>query len=153
MKNRRHVALGFLGLAPLALLGCGSDSSQDVGRAADKATATRVVEIRQVDALRFEPASIEVKASETVTLRVTNEGTLIHEFFLGDQKAHDERNAEMQDMGTSPMKMADLANSLNVEPGTTEELTWTFPAEGTVQFGCHQPGHYDDGMKGTAQVS
>jgi len=152
--HRRNIALGFVGLMSFALAGCGSDSdsSDDIGQAGDKAKAARVVEVRQLDALRFEPATIGVKGGETVTFRVTNTGKLIHEFFLGDKKAHDARDKEMKGMGAEPMKMADVANSLNIEPGATEELTWTFPEKGTVEFACHEPGHHADGMKGTIKV-
>ena len=135
-------------------VGCGGgDNTASIGQAGEKAKAARVVEIRQVDSLLFEPASIEVKANETVTLRIVNGGSIIHEFFLGDAKAQDSHNEEMEDMGSMPMDMADTPNSVTVDPGATEELTWTFPDKGTVQFGCHQPGHYGGGMKGTVTVT
>lgn len=147
-------AFGLVGIISVAVAGCGGgDGATDIGQAADKANATRTLEIRQADALRFEPDVFEVKAGETVMLRVTNTGTLIHEFFLGDEKAHAARDKEMAGMGSEPMKMPDMANSLNIEPGATEEIAWTFPKKGTVRFGCHEPGHYDDGMKGTFNVT
>lgn len=138
--------------AGLALHGCGGDTSAGIGQAADKATASRVIEVRQLEELRFEPASIEVGAGETVTFRITNAGTLVHEFFLGDQKAHDKHDESMSAMGSEPMKMAAEPNAVTVDPGGTAEVTWAFPEKGTVQFACHQPGHYDDGMKGTVNV-
>jgi len=152
--NRRQIALGFAGLVSLALVGCGgSDSSESVGQPGDKAKATRVLEIRQVNGRRFEPDSLDVKAAETVTLRVTNAGSQIHEFFLGNTKAQKARDDEMKAMGPEPMKMADMSNSLTIEPGATEELTWTFSEKGSVPFGCHQPGHFGEGMKGTIKVT
>jgi uncharacterized cupredoxin-like copper-binding protein len=152
--NRRSTALAALWLVALATAGCGGDSEPaDVGAAGDKANASRTIEIRQLDAFRFEPAAIQVKPGETVTIRVTNAGSQIHEFFLGDEKAHDERDAEMKDMGSEPMMMRDMANGVTVDPGASKELTWTFPAKGSVEFGCHEPGHHDKGMKGTFTVA
>lgn len=149
---RRYRTLAFAGLIPVALLGCGGDSEADVGQPGDKARSSRTVEVRQVNGMRFEPSSVEVSASETVTFKITNTGTQIHEFFLGDQKAQDARDDEMKSMGAAPMKMPDLTNGVTVEPGETKELAWTFPEKGTVAFACHQPGHYSAGMKGTAKV-
>ncbi len=138
--------------ACLALAGCGG-GGDDIGEAGDKAKATRVVEVRMSDQPKFEPALIPVKPSETVTIRVTNTGKRIHEFYLGNQDAQEERQSEMKDMGSAPMNMADKPNSVTVDPGATEEITWTFPKKGAVQYGCHQPGDYDKGMRGEVKVS
>ena len=138
----------------LAVLGCGSGSgSGAIGQAADKASASRVIEVRQLQELKFEPASVAVRAGETVTFRITNAGTQVHEFFIGDQKAHDEHDDSMGAMGSEPMKMKAEPNAVTVDPGASAELTWAFPKKGNVQFACHEPGHYDDGMKGTVKVS
>lgn len=45
------------------------------------------------------------------------------------------------------------ANAIRIEPGETAELTWTFTDPGTVLMGCHEPGHYDAGMRGTITVT
>jgi uncharacterized cupredoxin-like copper-binding protein len=84
---------------------------------------------------------------------VTNTGTQLHEFVLGDAKVQDDHEKEMKDMAPENMKMADTANAVDVDPGETKELTWTFPKKGTVIFGCHVPQHYAGGMKGTITVS
>jgi len=148
----RHIALGFAGLLPLTLVACGGSSDSAIGKAGDKAKASRVLEVHQLDTHRFEPASLQVKAGETVTLRITNTGSQIHEFFLGDKKAQTAHNKEMQAMGSNPMKMTDTANAVTIDPGASKELTWTFPKSGTVDFGCHEPGHYLDGMFGSVKV-
>jgi len=41
----------------------------------------------------------------------------------------------------------DDADAIVVEPGETGTLTHTFDDAGTVEIGCHQPGHYGAGMK------
>jgi len=149
-----NIALGIVGLSLIGVAGCGASSdSADVGKVGDKAKATRVIEIRMLDTLRFEPASVAVKPNETVTLRVTNTATLIHEFLLGNAKTQDDHDSQMKSMGAEPMKMRDTPNNLNIDPGTTEEITWTFPAKGKVEFGCHQPGHYAKGMEGVVNIA
>jgi uncharacterized cupredoxin-like copper-binding protein len=44
-------------------------------------------------------------------------------------------------------------DALTVQPGKTRELEHTFDEAGEVLIGCHQPGHYDAGMKVTVTVS
>ena len=41
----------------------------------------------------------------------------------------------------------DDAEAVTVEPGESATLTYTFEEAGTVEVGCHQPGHYKAGMK------
>jgi len=153
MKDLRYVALALVGLFPALLVGCGSDSATDIGKAAEKAKASRVIEIRQLDTHRFDPANVQVKAGETVTLHITNTGSQIHEFFLGVKKDQDARDTEMKGMGSNPMKMPNTVNDVTVDPGGSGDITWTFAKKGTVDFGCHEPGHYADGMKGTITVA
>ena len=42
---------------------------------------------------------------------------------------------------------------LTVAPGDTETMTRTFDDTGTVVIGCHQPGHWESGMKATVTVT
>jgi len=152
-RSKRAVlvlAAGCVGL--LGLAGCGGDDSANVGQAGDKAKATRVIEVTQNDE-RFIPSFINVKPSETVTIRVSNKGTKIHEFFLGNEEEQDEREDLMNDMGSAPMNMADKPNSITIEPGASEEITWSFPKGGTIPFGCHQPGDFAKGLKGEIKVA
>ncbi len=94
-------AASVVAAAGLAVLGCGSSDSGSIGQAAEGASASRVIEVRQLQELKFEPATVAVKAGETVTFRITNAGTQVHEFFIGDQKAHDEHDDSMAAMGRS----------------------------------------------------
>ncbi|MEO5680216.1 MAG: plastocyanin/azurin family copper-binding protein [Acidimicrobiales bacterium] len=137
----------------IALVGCGGGGSAGIGQAGDKANATRTIEVRQYDTPRLEPAFFNVKPSETVTFKIVNTGTRIHEFYLGNEKDQKGRESTMKEMGSSPMAMADKANGVTVDPGATKELTWTFAKSGQVLFGCHEPGDYEKGMKGTIRVS
>ena len=42
---------------------------------------------------------------------------------------------------------------VTVDPGETGELETAFDEAGTYEIGCHEPGHYDAGMKLTVEVS
>lgn len=157
----------------LVLTGCGdgggtsagSDSGEMGGmRGMDEMSGTtavgatagkpdRVIEVKMLAELRFDPATIAVKAGETVTFKITNQADTFHDFMLGTENEHEARDMEMRQMGDQPMEMDDEANSVTLEGGETKELNWTFDEEGTVIFGCHQPGHYGAGMKGTVTVS
>jgi uncharacterized cupredoxin-like copper-binding protein len=160
--NYRIAAVGMT--AALALAGCSSDgdshehgsgSEFTFGQPGDPTKATRTVEVKMGDDLRYDPATIAVKPGETVTFRVTNSGAQLHEFILGDEEFHKEHDKEMMEMGGgAPMRMPDEPEGINIDPGQTEQITWTFPDRPeTVTFACHEPGHWLGGMKGNFTVS
>ena len=140
-------------LAGVLVLGACSKKKTDIGKAAEPAAATRTVEIRQLETRKFDPPLVEAKAGETITFRITNTATSLHEFFLGDKKAQEAHEQEMAAMGDAEMKMSDTETRLFLEPGETKELTWTFPAKAEVPFGCHMPGHFKGGMQGSIKVA
>lgn len=151
MHRRTRALFLILAAASSVLAGCGG-SEGGIGEPADKAKATRVIEVRQFDQPKFEPALIVVKPSEIVTLRITNTGKRIHEFYLGSKDDQEDHAREMGGAG-QPTNMPDRSNAVTVEPGQTEELTWQFPKQGSVQVGCHQPGDYASGMRAEVKVS
>ncbi len=148
MKKRLAVILGMA----LVLGACGDDGG-GIGQAADASKATRTIEISQLDTRKFEPTEIDVKEGETVTITVTNTATSLHEFFLGDEKSQEDHEKEMAAMGDAEMKMSDTEARLFMEAGESKSITWTFSDSGEVPFGCHMPGHYDGGMRGTFKVT
>ena len=154
-------AVGILTLA-LAVAGCGGDTSATTttgmddmesdfsfGAPADAADADRTVEITASDDLTFDPAEIAVSPGEVITFRVINDGQIPHDFVLGDEAAQEEHEEEMAEMEGMEH---DEPNTLSVAVGETKELTWKFGEDGTVIFGCHEPGHYDGGMLGHVTV-
>ena len=152
MKKRSiRLALGVL--AAIAAGACGSDGGE-YGEAADAAQAQRTVDVTITQPKQYEPSSITVAPGEVVKFRVTNATSELHEFMLGDEKAHEEHDGEMADMPKESMKMADQPNLLGLDPGKTKELTWKFPdkAGATVIYGSHVPGDYTGGLKGTITV-
>ena len=144
----------------LAVAACGQDddvttnpdateSEFAFGSPADAGDADRVIVIQTTDALTFEPADITVAAGETVTFRLSNDGTVVHDFTLGDQATQDEHEAEMSEMNGMAHNEPDV---VTIPSGETVELTWTFGDGGSILIGCHQPGHHAAGMTGQITV-
>lgn len=128
-----------------------SEGTADVGGPADAAHAARTVEVIALDTMTFEPSTVDVSAGETVTLEITNGGQAAHEFTLGDaamQQEHADAMAHLPDGMPH-----DLPNSVRLQPGETKELTWRFGHAGTLEYACHEPGHYEAGMRGQLTVS
>ncbi len=129
----------------------GNAAGSGAGEPADAGQASRSIEVTTGNSMAFDPASIQVAAGETVTFVVTNAGQAVHEFTLGDaamQREHADAMAHM------PAGMAhELPNSITMQPGETKRLTWSFVQAGTLEYACHEPGHFDAGMRGQIAVS
>ena len=125
--------------------------SGGIGGPADAGEAARTVEVTTLDTMTFAPARIDVSAGETVTFVVTNSGKVIHEFTLGDgamQQQHAQAMAHM------PSGMAHgFPNAITLRPGETKRLTWRFGDAGSLEFACHEPGHYQAGMRGHITIT
>lgn len=111
----------------------------------------QVINVTLSDALRIEPAQITVKAGMPVTFQVTNPGLLDHEFYVGDEAAQAEHEAEMVAMGG--MMPHDEETGIAVKPGQAKDLTLTFPSPGVFLGGCHITNHYSGGMRTTITVT
>ena len=90
----------------------------------------------------FSPSTLSVAKGEKVTFRFVNEDAVRHDAFVGDAAAQAEHEKEMRE-GHG----AHGDDAVTVEPGKTATLTHTFDEAGTVEIGCHEPGHYGAGMK------
>ncbi len=99
----------------------------------------------------FEPAAINVAKGETIKFNLSNVGEIDHEFVLGDHHAIMEHKKEMEQ--ASEMHGHDSPNAMRLAPGKHGHLTWSFVNDGTFEFACLIPGHYDAGMKGKLTVS
>ena len=143
--NPSDRTISRLALAAALVLSLAACSS---GGAASPPAATRTIQITMNDQMRFEPATFEVAVGETVRFDVRNDGQIVHEFYVGtadDQVAHE---AEM----AAGHATHDHTNSVNVDPGQTKPLELTFARAGTLEVGCHVPGHWPAGMRGTITV-
>lgn len=126
----------------------GGGDGAGFGKAADAEDADRTVEVKTLDELRFDPEEITAEAGETINFVVTNDGRAPHEFVIGDQKYQEEHEQAMEHGGHGES----TGNVVEVDPGDTAEIAWTFTEPGEVFYACHVEGHYQGGMVGTVTV-
>jgi uncharacterized cupredoxin-like copper-binding protein len=98
----------------------------------------RLVLMNMDDTLAFMPDSVTVAKGETIRFVLVNSGKVTHEF----------------QVGPADMVAADQVDGvLNLEKdelvaGHTYALDYTFSGPGPYAYACHEPGHYEAGMKG-----
>lgn len=145
MLMRRMTVIGAALVLLVAACGGGDDDATEGG------AGERTVEIDMVD-IAFEPDTLQVERGETVRFTFANRGKVAHDAFIGDEEAQAEHEQEMGDDHGGEHGDGD-EDAVTVDPGEDGELTYTFDESGTFEIGCHQPGHYDAGMKVTVEVS
>jgi uncharacterized cupredoxin-like copper-binding protein len=96
--------------------------------------------------VKYNPAVISVPAGKPVILRFVNKATIDHEALIGDSKEQDEHEKLMQSMPGMDMHTG-VKGFVEVKPGKSKDLPWTFPKAGITFIGCHKPAHYKGGMK------
>ena len=122
------------------------------------------VEIVMTD-MAFTPAAIDVAGGETVTFRFRNDGSVPHEAVFGDlteQVAHHEEMAAASSADHDMSNMSDMSDmsgeagqsgehselhAIMLAPGQSIEVTHTFAEAGETMIGCHEPGHWEAGMR------
>jgi uncharacterized cupredoxin-like copper-binding protein len=108
----------------------------------------------------FSPRTITVNAGETVTLKLTNEGTIEHEFMAGRAAVPSQGYSEDWLKRAIPGLASHthpgeehLGEGVRVSTDWPGRITLVVPQErGTYEFGCFIVGHYEAGMKGTIVV-
>ena len=138
---RRHVALWVALLAAAALAACSAAMGTPAGR-------TVAIAIRYS---HFSPASLSVAAGETVRFSITNRDPIDHEFILGDQAVQDREEA-----GTDLIHDGTVPGMVSVPAGRTVSTVVSFPkhpAERSLVYACHLPGHYAYGMRSLLTVT
>jgi len=120
------------------------------GEAGSRKAATRTVDISMSDAMRFTPDALEFARGETVRLRVTNRGKLMHELVIGTVA---ELDAHAELMRKFPGMKHHEPYMVHVPPGKTGEIVWKFSRAGQFRFACLIAGHYQAGMTGNISVS
>lgn len=136
---------------PSATMGQMEEMVDDFGEPADPADADRVIDVEVDNRFEFRPDQFEVAAGEVVTFAITNVGDLEHEFVLGDENAQQTMERLMAG-GDGHAHSGDMSNAVTIHAGETAELTWRFTTPGVVLVGCHVPGHWDAGMRGSVLV-
>jgi uncharacterized cupredoxin-like copper-binding protein len=110
---------------------------------------SRTIHVETTDTLRFVHDHLDVRAGETIAYEIRNAGNLPREFFIGspeEQLEHEREIASGAPMHAEP-------GQIDVPAGQTVQLVYTFQQPGTLEYGCHVPGHYPAGMRGTITVS
>lgn len=143
IRARFLLPFAILVVTALALAACSSG-----GASPSPSAAARTVKVTTTDQMRFEPATFEAAVGETVIFEVTNTGQIVHEFYVGTPEEQTSHEEEMK----SGHSTHDHENSLSVDPGQTKTLQLTFAKPGSLEVGCHVPGHWDAGMRGTLTV-
>jgi uncharacterized cupredoxin-like copper-binding protein len=107
--------------------------------------AERTVEIT-IRHSRFEPQVVDVRPGERVRFVIRNLDPIDHEFILGDagvQQRHED--------GTEPFH-GTVPGEVSVPAVAERATTYEFGKGGRLTFGCHLPGHWAYGMKGTVRI-
>lgn len=120
------------------------------GVAGDPGKVSRTIDIDMSDEMRFFPSRIDIERGETIRFRIANKGKAPHEMVLGTLRGLQQHAALM---GRSPDMDHSEPYAVHVEPGTTEEIVWTFNRSGEFSYGCLIAGHFEAGMVGKAVVS
>lgn len=146
-------------VAALVTAACGGEGEKKNEAAPTTAAApnTRTVDINMID-IAYDPATpVSAKAGETIRFVFHNRGKIAHDAFIGDAAAQADHEKEMREAegGGHDTKMGgkDDKDAITVDSGKTDEVIHTFDRAGTLEIGCHQPGHYAAGMKITVTVS
>jgi uncharacterized cupredoxin-like copper-binding protein len=131
------IAIGALGVAALAVAGCGSDDSGDTSaattteEAADGGGGGETVDVSLVD-FKLDPADPTVKAGE-VTFKATNNGETTH-------------SLEIEGPGEETELPQDLA------PGDSGQVTVDLSKPGNYEWYCPIDSHKEMGMQGEITV-
>lgn len=136
----------LVAVAGVALGGCaGAESDAEAGGAGGAGGAERTVEL-VVRHSRFSLDELQVRPGETVRFVIRNTDPIPHELIVGDQSVQDRH-----EVGTGAHD-GDRPGEVSVAPNATAVTTYRFGAAGRLLFGCHLPGHWAYGMKGTISV-
>jgi uncharacterized cupredoxin-like copper-binding protein len=151
---RALTALITLVIAAGTLAACssGNDTTQ---------ATNRTVTVTMTDNA-FAPENISAKAGETVAFEFVNDGHTVHEAYIGTEEDQEDHAAEMMGGDSSHSMDTDGGDGhsmgmggddvVTVKPGEDAVVTKEFTEAGTMVIGCHQPGHWESGMKATVTV-
>jgi uncharacterized cupredoxin-like copper-binding protein len=96
----------------------------------------------------FTPTEWTVAAGEEITVELTNDGSVEHEWVILQSGVNISSESELPE--TEEELLADFVYwEDEVEPGETKTVTFTAPPAGEYQILCAIEGHFDAGMEGT----
>ena len=133
--TRAGSMIGALALTSV-LAACGTSTSSTSG-GAPQASPTEAMGEQSVTLtakdFMFDPATFSVVAGKSVTIKVTNTGTVQHNFTLDDKS------------------FADKDLNVDLDAGKTVDITFTPKKAGSAAFHCEY--HASKGMKGTITIT
>jgi uncharacterized cupredoxin-like copper-binding protein len=139
MKRQRLIIATAIAALALVVSAC------DGGGGADTSLEVTTTEFQ------FSPDSWTVPAGEEITIEITNEGTVLHEWVLMQPGVSIESEADLPE--TEEELLADFVYVEDeVEAGDAKTLTFDAPAAGAYQVICAIEGHFDGGMEGSLTV-
>ena len=141
--HRRALLLAAAFAAATSPAACSSDD-------AEPSAGGETITVQMTDN-QYSPTSFDVEEGETVTFEFVNEGRMTHEAYIGDEGAQEDHATEMMGDDGHSMDMGG-DDTVTVEPGETATMTHTFSETGAMVIGCHQPGHWESGMKAMVNV-
>ena len=124
--SRKLLPITMLALATLLLAACG-DGDGDGGE------ATTDLQVLGTDSLAYEPDAFTVPAGEEVTVELTSEASVEHDFIIED----------------APGGELDVVEAA---AGETATGTFTVDEPGTYTVYCSVPGHREAGMEASLEV-
>jgi uncharacterized cupredoxin-like copper-binding protein len=148
----RFSSLGVLTAILLTPTSVWSHGSFAAGEPGDPSKPARTIELNMIEGsgmMGYSVNRVEVKKGEQIRFKITNAGALAHEFMLDSIERNAKHKIEMQ---KNPEMEHDDPNGVRLEPGKVSEILWKFENEGTFEFACLIPGHYEAGMHGTVVV-
>ena len=132
--HRFVVSIALLLASAVAVPACGS------ARAAEDLRTVHIT----IHHSAFDPDEFDVAPGETVRFVVENTDPIDHEFLVGNEQIQ-----AVHELGTEAHH-APKPGEMSVPALTTRVTTYTFPTgHGSTIFGCHLPGHYAYGMRGS----
>jgi uncharacterized cupredoxin-like copper-binding protein len=126
------------GLAVIAMVAAGCQGADEASTSLEVTTSE----------FQFSPSEWTVPAGEEITIDITNDGTVLHEWVLMQPGVDIASEADLPE--TEEELLADFVYVEDeVDAGASKTLTFTAPAAGTYQVICAIEGHFDGGMEGT----
>jgi uncharacterized cupredoxin-like copper-binding protein len=134
----KRYAIGVALVAALSLVLMACSDSDDAGSTSIDATMTDFV---------FSPDVWSVAAGEEITIDLTNDGSVEHEWVILQDGVQIASEADLPE--TEEELLSDFVFwEDEVEPGDSKTLTFTAPTAGTYQVICAIETHFDAGMEG-----
>jgi uncharacterized cupredoxin-like copper-binding protein len=135
----RRLACALLAVVALTATACG-------GSASTTSPGPDNTVVLDVHHSKFSASAVTVRKGQTVRFVIRNQDPIAHELIVGDASVQDRH-----ERGTEPHH-GERPGEVSVAAGATAETAYTFARSGTLLFGCHLPGHWAYGMKGTIRV-